>query len=97
MSSRNSCLTPQERVSALSIHRALRRGRELFENGEREATVVIEGMEELLSREPTVAVEYVKVCDCATLDDINEMREGALLAVAARIGRTRLIDNTVVI
>ena len=96
MSSRNSCLTPRERISALSIHRALRRGRELFEDGESEATVVIEGMKEALSREPTVAVEYVKVCDCETLEDIDEMREGALLAVAARIGRTRLIDNTVV-
>jgi pantoate--beta-alanine ligase len=97
MSSRNSYLTSDERESALSIHQALRRGRELFESGEREAAIVIDGMKEVLSREPIVAVEYVKVCDCETLDDINEMRDRTLLAVAARIGRTRLIDNTVVI
>ncbi len=97
MSSRNSYLSPDERASALLLHRAICRGRELFESGERAAAIVIDGMKEVLSREPTVAVEYVKVCDCETLDDINEMREGTLLAVAARIGRTRLIDNTVVI
>ncbi|MFQ5585566.1 MAG: pantoate--beta-alanine ligase [Thermodesulfobacteriota bacterium] len=96
MSSRNSYLTPQERDSAASLYRALCRGRELFDDGEREATVVINGMKEVLSREPAVAVEYVKVCDNEAIEDIYEIRGSALLAIAARIGRTRLFDNIVV-
>ncbi|MFQ5330351.1 MAG: pantoate--beta-alanine ligase [Thermodesulfobacteriota bacterium] len=96
MSSRNSYLTTKERGAALSLYLALRRGMELFENGERDAAVVMEAMKEILLREPTVAVEYVKVCNRETLDAIDNLNDGALLAVAAGIGRTRLIDNVVV-
>jgi len=96
MSSRNSYLTPKERGAALSLHRALRRGRELFDEGESDAVVVIEAMRERLSREPDVAVEYVEACDSVTLEKLDEIRSGALLAVAARVGKTRLIDNAVV-
>ena len=95
MSSRNSYLTTKERQAALSLHQALSRGMELFEHGERDAAVVMEAMKEILSREPTVAVEYVKVCNRETLEDIDDIRGGALLAVAVRIGKTRLIDNAV--
>ena len=96
MSSRNSYLTPEERRSALAIYRALCKGQALFEDGERDAMAVIGGMKEVLNREKGVKVEYLKVCDRTTLVDIYDIGEAALLAVAARVGRTRLIDNIVV-
>ncbi len=96
-SSRNSYLTPRERKSAASIYKALCKGHELFEDGEREVRHIINGVRRILEKEHLVSVEYVKICDLDTLEDIYDIDRTALLAIAAKIGRVRLIDNLILV
>ena len=95
MSSRNVYLSPGERSGATVLYRALERGRSLFEAGEAGAESVVQAMRDLIGSEPGVEIQYVAVVDSVTLDDVRELRPGAMLAVAAFVGKTRLIDNVV--
>ncbi|MCS6856345.1 MAG: pantoate--beta-alanine ligase [Sandaracinaceae bacterium] len=94
MSSRNRYLSPEERKRATGIVRGLRAAVEAFEKGERLAKSL-----EALARAPVEAsfdaIDYVAVVDPKSLQPIDRIEEKALLAVAARIGQTRLIDNVV--
>ncbi len=93
MSSRNLYLSPEERKAALCLHRALRKGREHLEQGERRTSEVVRVMEETIRAEPRARLEYA---ECVTLPELEvpERAEGKiLLAVAARVGSARLIDN----
>ena len=94
-SSRNVYLSPEERKAALSLHRSLRRAEELFSEGVRESQRILEEVKKVLEAEPLVKIDYVHVCDPETLEDIEgPIGERALVAVAAKVGITRLIDNT---
>lgn len=95
MSSRNVYLSPEERARAAVLYRALDHGRSLFRDGETDAAVVIAKVRGVIDAEPGVAVQYVAAVDSITLDDLRELRTGAMLAVAAHVGKTRLIDNVV--
>ncbi len=97
MSSRNTYLEPEERAVAPLIFQALQAGREAIEAGERGAAGVESRMREVLAGEPLITLEYVGVYDSISLKPINEVRGQALLALAARVGRARLIDNIPVI
>jgi pantoate--beta-alanine ligase len=94
MSSRNAHLSPDERARAVALHRALGAARELAGEGERSS-------EELLMRarsalEPfDVGPEYVALVDPLTLEPIERLDAPALLAIAAQVGVTRLIDNII--
>jgi pantoate--beta-alanine ligase len=93
MSSRNSYLSPDERLRALALSRALARCQSLFGEGERNAAA-FRGL--LLDMDGEgVELEYGEVVDPETLEPLEEVRQGAVCAVAARVGRTRLIDNTI--
>src|SRR5271170_7541240 len=93
MSSRNAYLSPQERNSALVLYRALTAAKTLFEHGERNATALIEAAKQVLAQEPAVRLDYFEIVDPATLDPVGELKYPALVAVAAFVGNTRLIDN----
>lgn len=94
-SSRNVYLSPDERKAALSLYRSLRRAEELFSEGVRESQRILEEVKKVLEAEPLVKIDYVHVCDPETLEDIEgPIGERALVAVAAKVGTTRLIDNT---
>jgi len=94
-SSRNVYLSPEERKAALSLYRSLRRAEELFSEGVRESQRILEEVKGVLEAEPLVKIDYVHVCDPETLEDIEgPIGERALVAVAAKVGTTRLIDNT---
>ena len=94
LSSRNSYLRPADRASALSISRGLRRAEALHAGGERNAEALRMVVENEM-REAGLAVDYAAVVDAATLEPLTALGERpALLAVAARVGGTRLIDNT---
>ncbi len=94
-SSRNVYLSPEERKAALSLYRSLRRAEELFSEGVRESQRILEEVKKVLEAEPLVKIDYVHVCDPETLEDIEgPIGERALVAVAAKVGTTRLIDNT---
>ena len=95
MSSRNRYLSAEERAQALALHRALDAAQTLAVQGERRAQGLLRAMTETLQQESGVHVEYVAVVDPDTLLPLDTIQRGALLAVAAYVGSTRLIDNIV--
>lgn len=95
MSSRNAYLTPQERKSALVLHRSLTEIKNRFDLGERTTAKLIAAGKQLLSREAGVRLDYLEIVDPSTLDPVTLLHRPALVAVAAIVGNTRLIDNIV--
>lgn len=95
LSSRNAYLTSPERQAALCLSRALCNAERWVNRGEVKAAVLMERVRTELSNEPLAAIEYVKICHAETLEDVDEVAEPTLLALAVRIGRARLIDNRV--
>ncbi len=96
MSSRNEYLSVKERGRALVLRRALVAAEGLVREGEVRAERLRAAMAAEIHGEPEVELEYAAVVDRATLEEVEEVGGGALLAVAARVGRTRLIDNVVI-
>jgi pantoate--beta-alanine ligase len=97
MSSRNAYLSPEERGRALVLQRSLRRAEAEFHSGQRSAAKLISAALEVLAREPQVAVDYLEVVNPDTLESVERITQTALLAIAARVGSTRLIDNVLLI
>ncbi|MBI4746711.1 MAG: pantoate--beta-alanine ligase [Deltaproteobacteria bacterium] len=95
MSSRNNYLSQEERGAARSIYRALRRAKEVFDEGERSAGVLLNEARRVLEICPLIEPEYVKLADMGTMEYVDRVEEEALLAIAVRIGKTRLIDNII--
>ncbi len=95
MSSRNAYLSPAERTRALSLSRALAAAHRRFAQGERDPKALARTAREQIGREAGIEIEYVEVRDAAALREIAEINAPAVVAVAARVGRTRLIDNIV--
>ncbi len=95
MSSRNIYLSEEERGKALLIHKAIKRAEEMFRAGERRAAKLGDEARKVLCSKGGVEIEYVAVCDTETLDNLEVIDKRALIAVAVRVGRTRLIDNAV--
>jgi pantoate--beta-alanine ligase len=95
MSSRNAYLSPKERKVATVIPRALREAREQFAAGEREAGALVRTVERIVASEPTVTMQYAELRDTETLAQVTRVERPAVLAVAAYVGKTRLIDNVV--
>lgn len=95
MSSRNIYLSPEERRQALVLSRGVRCVQELFAGGQRAAAALIEAAREVLAEEPAVRVDYVELVNWETLLPTNTAGPGTLFAVAAWVGQTRLIDNTI--
>jgi|SRR5271157_5315 len=93
LSSRNRYLTTEQRVRATILHRALDAAAELHARGERSSRALIKAMQQMLATEPSVIVEYATVVDPDTLLPLADTTSGALIAVATRLGETRLIDN----
>ncbi len=97
MSSRNRYLSPSERRRSLCLHRALTQVEQRVAQGERDAGALRERMIAVIrDGDPPVDIDYVEVVDWNTLRPVDHIRGETLVAVAVRIGRTRLIDNTVV-
>ncbi len=95
MSSRNAYLSPAERKQATILHRALMRVHFLADRGERSSEKLIEAARQVFAEEPEVRVDYAEIVDNDTLDSVSDISRGALVAVAAFVGTTRLIDNVV--
>lgn len=97
MSSRNTYLNPQERNSALVLYRALQEVRSKFEQRERNSVALIEAGKKLLGQEPGARLDYLEIVDPDTLEPLTEITRTALVAIAAFVGSTRLIDNVLLI
>jgi pantoate--beta-alanine ligase len=95
MSSRNAYLSAPERAAAVCLSRALCRTERLFKRGEISTRALARIALAELEKEPLANVEYVTLCDAETLDEIEVIDDAAVLALAVRIGKTRLIDNRV--
>lgn len=95
MSSRNVYLGPEERIAALCLFRALNTAKFIWEVGERRGDVIREAMQDILAAEPLAKPDYVSVADPLTLEEISNdgTAQEALVSLAVRIGKTRLIDN----
>lgn len=95
LSSRNAYLSTDERRQALTLSRAVRRVEALVKHGESRAESLIAAARVTFAVEPTVRVDYIELVDWATLAPVEVAAPGTLFAVAAWIGETRLIDNTI--
>jgi pantoate--beta-alanine ligase len=96
ISSRNLYLNAEEQASATVIHRALKQAKSVFKEGERSAARIADAVRSTIESEPRARLDYVAVTDAETLEPIERIDERpTLLAVAAYVGKTRLIDNTI--
>jgi len=95
MSSRNVYLGREERIRARSIYRSLRLAKRLFDDGENDAGKIIGKIKLIMNKQPGIKIDYVKVVDAEGLNDIKKISGRALVAIAAWVGKTRLIDNAV--
>ncbi|HSO20567.1 MAG TPA: pantoate--beta-alanine ligase, partial [Desulfosarcina sp.] len=93
MSSRNAYLSDSERRQALSLCRSLESARKMVSDGERRADKLIDTARELIDAQPDATIDYIAVCDPATLENVTHLHQPALMALAVKVGTTRLIDN----
>ncbi len=95
MSSRNAYLTPDQRPAALTLYRSLVQARKRVETGERDAARILKEARDLISAQPETDIDYLSICDPETLIDVERIDRPALMALAVKVGKTRLIDNTI--
>jgi pantoate--beta-alanine ligase len=96
LSSRNRYLSVEERRQALVLSRALQRVEERVAQGVLDAATLIDDALAVLASEPGIRLDYFKVVDRDTLEDVADVRNSALAAIAVFVGPTRLIDNAVI-
>lgn len=96
MSSRNVYLKPKERAAACVLYHALKLAGKMWKRGETDAHRIRQAMIKLIEEEPLAEViNYVSIADGKTLEELHKVKPGALVSLAVKIGKPRLIDNTV--
>ena len=95
LSSRNAYLSEKERRAAVVLYRGLELAERMFFEGERDADRIRRAIRELISSEPLAEIDYVSVADIETLAELKKLDRPALVSLAVRFSRTRLIDNTI--
>lgn len=95
MSSRNAYLTSDQRPAALTLYRSLVQARKRVETGERNAARILKEARDLISAQPETDIDYLSICDPETLIDVERIDRTALMALAVKVGKPRLIDNTI--
>ncbi len=95
LSSRNVYLTSSQRIQALALCRAIGVAESLVGHGQRTAAILMEAAHAVFGAEPAIRVDYISVVDWSTLLPVETAAPGTLFAVAAWVGNTRLIDNTI--
>ncbi len=93
LSSRNRYLTPEERQQAATIYRSLEHARQLIESGERDTATIEAAIRARIEQVPTFRVDYVRAVGLDTLEPAKSLSGPTLIAVAAFLGKARLIDN----
>jgi len=97
LSSRNAYLSAAERAQALTLSRTIRQVEALVASGERRASALVEAARQIFAAESAIRVDYIELVNWATLEPVETAAAGSLFAVAAWVGATRLIDNTIVV
>jgi len=96
ISSRNLYLTADEQKSATILHKALKQAKQAFKDGERNASRITDLIRQTVESEPRARLDYVTIADAETLEKLDRVDERpTLIALAAYVGKTRLIDNTI--
>ena len=95
MSSRNTYLSPEQRQAAVVLYQALSLAQRLWSQGEKDAQRLRQEMTDLIQQQPLATIDYVSVANTETLDELDEVNPPALVSLAVKIGKTRLIDNVV--
>jgi len=95
LSSRNVYLNPDQRLAALSLYRSLEHARQLVAAGEREAAKIRQAVIDVIAAEPLAVIDYVELYTYPDLEPVQRLEGATLLALAVKIGQTRLIDNTI--
>ncbi len=95
MSSRNAYLSPQERKAAAVLYRALSEAKGRMQAGERDGATLLSAVKDTVAAEPLVRLQYAELRDAESLAVVGRAEAPAVLAVAAFVGNTRLIDNVV--
>ena len=95
MSSRNTYLNPEERKAATVLYRSLELAKQLYSQGERDAERIRREMTALIEQQPPAKIDYVSVADTETLEELETIEKAALVSLAVKIGKPRLIDNVV--
>ncbi len=95
-SSRNTYLSPQERTSALALSSALEATARAYGDGERSVPALLEGLRGRLTRDPLLQIDYAEIRDAESLEALDVIEAPAVVALAVRVGKTRLIDNVVI-
>jgi pantoate--beta-alanine ligase len=93
MSSRNTYLNKEQRKAATVLYRALTLAQDLYAKGERNSGVIRREMSMLIDKEPLANIDYISVADTETLKEIHHINTAALVSMAVKFGKTRLIDN----
>ncbi len=93
MSSRNIYLNPKERQAAVVLYQSLGLAQKLWSQGEKDAERIRQEMRALIKKQPLADIDYVSIADTETLDELDTVSPPALVSLAVRIGKTRLIDN----
>ena len=97
MSSRNTYLTAAERKQALTLFQGLQRAKKIVESGRANSNIIVEEIRALFHEQPDVEEDYISVVDLENLEPLETINRTALIAVAAHVGTTRLIDNIIII
>ena len=94
LSSRNTYLDSRQRQAVLALPRALELARRCYDDGLRDADALRARMQDLIAAEPLVTPYYVSIADAETLEELTTLARPALVSLAARVGRARFLDNT---
>ena len=95
LSSRNVYLSAEEREAALSLHKSLVLAQELYQSGVKDANEIRERIRRLIGEQPLARIDYISVADAENLRELEVIDDAALVSLAVRVGRTRLIDNVI--
>jgi pantoate--beta-alanine ligase len=95
MSSRNIYLNPEQRRAATVLFKTLTMARELWEQGEKEAGTIRRRMTELIEEEKLAVINYISIAQPETLKEMHHIKTPALISLAVKFGKTRLIDNII--
>ena len=95
MSSRNTYLSTEERPVALRLNRSLKEAQKLVDSGQRDAETILKAVNDCLTTGGGATVDYARLCNPETIEDVERIGGPALLALAVWVGKTRLIDNCV--
>jgi pantoate--beta-alanine ligase len=95
MSSRNTYLKPDERKAAVVLYQALNLARQLWSQGEKDAEKIRRAMVDHIKKQPLANIDYVSIADAETLEELKVVKPPAVVSLAVKIGRPRLLDNII--